>query len=158
MADGAFNEFGRGSAIEIANDGAVTGEKDVFMVLLLKKVEVDSLLNNHSKVSELLLSSGNTEANFTNYERKLRLLATVTVDDTNDRADLDLPDQTWISAGGLLDPQNNDLKKVIIAWNKGLDGTDPVGMLLITFHDLTTTTNGGDLEIRFNASGFFRSQ
>jgi hypothetical protein len=68
-------------------------------MLLLKTAEADATLKDRDDVAAIL-ANGSTEADFTNYARKTGLTGTITVDDTNDRVDVDIPDQTWAVAGG----------------------------------------------------------
>lgn len=146
MADGVFN-IAKGRVVQLAQDDATK-----FGVLLLKAAEADGTLEDYDDLSALLGAAGNTEADFTNYARKTGLTATgTTVDDTNDRYDLDLSDQTWTSAGGTTD---NTLAKAIVFYEVSASdaGRVPVG-----HYDFTPTTNGNDLTLEFDANGFYRA-
>lgn len=144
MADFVAN-IAKGAVAEMFRDGAANG-----IMLALKVSEADALLRDYDTLA-LLLSGSNTEANFTNYARKTGITGTVTVDDTNDRVDVDLPDQTWTSAGGAL---NNTLTKIVIAYqNAAADST----RIPLTYHDFPFSTDGSDLTVQLNAAGFFRA-
>lgn len=145
MADGAFN-IAKGAAAEKVRDASAN-----LIVMLLKANEAEGALIDHDDLSALLGAAGNTEADFTNYARKTGLTGTITVDDTNDRVDIDVPDQTWTSAGGTTD---NTLTKALVAYDDG--GTEATRVPQ-THHDFAVTTDGSDLTISFNASGYFRS-
>lgn len=145
MADGVFNRA-KGAVHEMAVDGATA-----FLVLLLKANEAESTLVDRDDVAALKGEPGTTEADFTNYARKTGLTATPTIDDTNDRVDIDLADQTWTSAGN---GTNNTLTKLVVAYeNAAADAT----RICCTHHDFTPTTDGSDLTAQFNASGFYRA-
>ena len=146
MADQVFN-IAKGAAAEKVRDGAT-----VLIVLLLQANEAETALLDHDELNALLLAAGNTEATFTNYARKVGLTATLTVDDTNDRVDLDLPDQTFVAAGNGV---NNTLTKLIVAYEESAADT---GRIPLTHHDFSVTTDGSDLTAQFNAAGFFRAQ
>lgn len=144
MSDGVFN-IAKGAAAEMFRDSAGDG-----LVLLLKVNEAEATLIDRDHI-DALLAAANTEADFTNYARKTGLTGTITVDDSNDRVDIDLPDQTWSSAGN---GSNNDLTKLITAYeNAAADDT----RIPLTHHDFPVTTDGSNITVQFNASGFFRS-
>lgn len=146
MANGVFN-ISKGSAVEKVRDGA-----SVCIVMLLKANEAEATLIDNNELNEMLLDAGTTEAVFTNYARKVGLTATITVDDTNERADLDIPDQTWTAAGN---GANDTLTKLIVAYE---ESASDVGRIPLTHHDFAVTTDGSDLTAQFNASGFFRAE
>lgn len=145
MADGVFN-IAKGSFVEKIRDSGT-----VCILMLLKAAEADATLVDYDDLDALLTPAGNTEADFTNYARKTGLTATITVDDTNDRVDVDLPDQTFTSAGGTTD---NTLVKAVVAYEESAADT---GRVPLTHHDVSATTNGSDLNVNFNASGFGRA-
>lgn len=145
MADGQFN-IAKGACAEKVRDSAAA-----LIVMLLKANESESALIDHDDVSVLLGAAGNTEADFTNYARKTGLTGTITVDDTNDRVDIDVPDQTWTSAGGTTD---NTLTKAVVAYE---DSAADTGRVPQTHHDFAVTTDGSDLTIEFNAAGYART-
>ena len=145
MADFVFN-IAKGAVAEMVRD---TGNK--LLVLLLKAAEADDTLNNYDELDALIAAAGNTEADFTNYARKTAITGTITVDDTNNRVDIDIPDQTWTAAGGA---SNNTLTDLIVAYeNAAADAT----RIPCTCHDFAVTTDGSDLTAQVNAAGFFRA-
>lgn len=146
MADRVFN-IAKGAVAEKFRDAAANGG-----VLLLQAAEADGVLEDYDDVAALLVPAGNTEATFTNYARKTGLTGTVTVDDTNDRVDVDLPDQTWTTAGN---GTNNTLVKLVTFYNQGAGDANQIPL---THHDFAATTDGSDLTAQFNAAGFFRAQ
>ncbi|HXF88142.1 MAG TPA: hypothetical protein VNK48_07315 [Xanthobacteraceae bacterium] len=143
MANGVFN-IAKGAFVEKIRDGASN-----LLVLLLKANEAESTLIDRDTVADLL--SASTEADFTNYARKTGITGTITVDDTNDRVDVDMPDQTWPSAGGA---SNNTLTKAIIAYQESAADS---GRIPLTHHDFAVTTDGSDLTLVVNAAGFARA-
>lgn len=145
MADVVAN-ISKGAVAEKVRDGAT-----VLLVLLLKASEADGTIVDYDALDTLLGAAGNTEADFTNYARKTGLTATLTVDDANDRVDVDLPDQTWTSAGGAT---NNTLTSLIVAYE---ESASDAGRIPLTIHPFASTTDGSDLTAQFNAAGFFRA-
>lgn len=144
MADGVFN-IAKGAFAEKFRDGAANG-----LVLLLKANEAEATLRDRDDIAAVL-ANGSTEADFTDYARKTGLTGTITVDDSNDRVDVDLPDQTWVGAGGAT---NNTLTKLIVAYQESAADS---GRVPLTHHDFAATTDDSDLTAQFNAAGFARA-
>lgn len=144
MADGVFN-IAKGAFAEKIRDGAAN-----ILVLLLKANEAEATLRDRDDVAAIL-ANGSTEADFTNYARKTGITGTITVDDTNDRVDVDFPDQTWSSAGGA---SNNTLTKLVVAYQESAADS---GRVPLTHHDFAETTTGSDITAQLNAAGFARA-
>ena len=121
MADGIFN-ISKGAFVEKIRDAATN-----VLVLLLQANEAEAILVDHTALDTLL--ANNTEANFTNYSRKTGITGTITVDNTNDRVDVDIPDQTWAAAGGAA---NNNITKLIVAYE---ESASDAGRIPMTHHD-----------------------
>ena len=160
MADGVFN-IAKGRGVEYynrvkSNDPA----NSAFIVVLLKLagLEADDLLNNYDDLAALLAAS-NDEADFTNYARKTLtdadLAALPAPDDTNNRRDIDLPDQTWVNAGGAT---NNSLGKAIVCYDGDTTGGADSAIVPVAFYDFVATTTGINLVLQFAAAGFYRAQ
>lgn len=151
MADGVFNiakgRAGYYSTLPSANDALI--------VVLVKAtgLEADDTLNNHDDLAAIL-AAANDEADFTNYARKTVTSAPVTVDDTNNRVDVDIADQTWTAAGGAA---NNTLGKLLICYDPDTTGGTDSSIIPLTYHDFTATTDGSDLTAVIAAAGFYRA-
>lgn len=145
MADGVFN-IAKGAFAEKFRDAAANG-----IVMLLKANEAEATLIDRDQLQAMLAEAGTTEADFTNYARKTGLTGTITVDDSNDRVDVDMPDQTWTSAGN---GSNNTLTKLVVAYEESASDS---GRIPLTHHDFSITTDGSDLTAQFNAAGFGRA-
>lgn len=144
MADFVFN-IAKGAVAEKVRDGAAN-----LLFLLLKVSDTDAVMKDLDDVAALLAGTAD-EADFTNYVRKTAITGTVTVDDTNDRVDVDCPDQTWTAAGGA---SNNTLTDLIIAYQ---DTAADSGRVPLVCLDFALTTDGSDVTAQLNASGFFRA-
>lgn len=142
MADFVFN-IAKGAAAEKFRDGAANG-----LMLLLSTAEADAAMKDHDTVAALLAGTA-VEVSDASYGRKTGLTGTVTVDDTNDRVDIDMPDQTWDALEG---PDPVDL---VIAYEESAADS---GRVPITCHDFEVTSDGSDVTAQLNASGFFRAQ
>lgn len=144
MANGVFNIV-KGAFAEKIRD---LGSKS--LVLLLKANEAESTLIDYGTLATLINAS-NVEATFTNYARKTAIVETLTVDNTNDRVDIDIPDQTWTAAGGAT---NNTLTKLVFAYEESAADT---GRIPMSHHDFAVTTDGSDLVAVINAAGIMRA-
>jgi hypothetical protein len=144
MADSVFN-ISKGAVAEKVRDGASN-----ILLLLLKVAQADGTLIDHDTVAAIL-AAANTEADATNYARKTGITGTITVDDTNDRVDVDMPDQTFTALGGAT---NNSIVKAIIAYQESAADS---GRIPLTQHDCAVTTDGTDVTLQLNAAGFFRA-
>lgn len=154
MADGVFN-IAKGRVVEFynrvkSNDPSTSG----FILLLLTVNEADATLQDYDSLSALLAGS-NTEAAHTNYARKVmtdaEIAALPSPDDTNNRYDIDLPDQTWTALGA-----GSATTKAIICYAPDTGGADST-LIPCCHYDFAVTPDGSDVTLQFNASGFFRA-
>lgn len=156
MADGVFN-IAKGRVNEIhnrVNDNDPTNA--ALVVVLLQTAEADATLEDYDTLSALLAGS-NTEATFTNYARKVLTdtdVSATSVDDTNNRQDADIGDQTYSSAGGAA---NNTLAKLLICYDSDTTGGTDANIVPLTHHDFVITTDGSDIVAQINAAGYFRA-
>ena len=158
MADQVFN-IARGRGVEFYN--RVKGNdpaNSAFIMVLLKVAEADATLIDYDDLGALLGAAGNTEADFTNYARKVitdtELAALPAPDDTNNRYDIDMPDQVWTSAGGAA---NNDLVKALICYDSDTTGGTDANIIPVAHYDFSITTDGNNLTAQVNAGGFLRA-
>lgn len=111
-------------------------------------IEADSTLKDYDDVAALLAGASNEQ---TTIGRKSITSVTVTVDDTNERVDIDIADQTWTSASG------NALAALIIAYDPDTTtGTDST-LIPLTKHDFSVTPDGSDITAVIAAAGFYRA-
>jgi hypothetical protein len=153
MADFVFN-IAKGKVKYYCELPVASGAGDCLTIVLLKAAEADSTLKDYTNLLSLLAGASN-EADFTNYgARKEITSVTITVDNTNDRVDIAIPDQTWANAGGAT---NNTLTDLLICYDPlSGSGTDS-DIIPLTCHDFTPTTDGSDLTADVATAGFFRA-
>lgn len=158
MADQPFN-IAKGRVVEFynrveSNDPA----NSAFIVVLLKLSEADATLIDYDDLAAVLGAAGTTEADFTNYARKVLtdadLDALPAPDDTNNRFDIDLPDQTFTSAGGAT---NNSLVKALVCFDSDTTGGTDSNIIPCAHYDFVATTDGSNLTMEINAAGFYRA-
>lgn len=143
MADIVFNVAKGAAAEKVRDDPTKLG------VLLLKTAETDAAMRDRTTVADLL--AGSTEANFSGYARKTGITGTVTVDQTNDRVDVSIPDQTWAAAGGAV---NNTLAKLVVFYEEAAADSGRIPLVAL---DFVATTDGNDLTARFTQGAFLRA-
>jgi hypothetical protein len=141
MADLVFN-IAKGAFVEKFRDGASNGG-----VLLLIAADTDDAMRDTDTVA-LLLATGANEATDASYARKTGLTGTITVDDTNNRVDVDLPDQTFTALAGAA------ITDLVTFYQESASDT---GRIPLTLHDFAVTPDGSDVTVQFNAAGFARA-
>ena len=139
-----------------ADDAAGGIANAVFILVLLKLVEADDTVRDYDDLGALLGAAGNTEADFTNYARKTIEdgSITVTVDDTNNRVDIDIPDQTFTAAGN---GTNNTLTDALFTYDSDKTGGTDANIIPMSLHDFTPTTDGSDVTLQVAAAGLLRA-
>lgn len=151
MATGVFNvakgKAGYYSTLPAANDALI--------LVLLKSagLEADDTLNNYDDLGTLLAAS-NDECDFTGYSRKVITSATPTVDDTNNRLDVDFADQVFTNAGGAT---NNTIGKALVCYDPDTTGGTDSSIIPLTYHDFSATTSGVDLTVQVASAGYYRA-
>lgn len=131
------------------------GANDAFIIGLVKSagLEADGALRDHDDIAAMLVAT-NDECDFTNYARKTVSALTITVDDTNNRVDIDMADQTWTAAGGVT---NNTIGKLFTAYDPDTTAGTDATLVPQTYHDFSVTTDGSDLTAVVASTGFYRA-
>lgn len=156
MGDVVIN-IAKGRIAELASRvNANDPTNSALIVVLLQVAEADATLIDYDTLADLLAGS-NTEANFTNYARKVLDNTggvTVTTDDTNNRVDVDIPNQTWTAAGGAT---NNTLVKALVCYDADTTGGTDANIVPLVAMDASGTTNGNDLILNLTTAYFLRA-
>jgi hypothetical protein len=157
MANFTFN-ISKGRIVEYANRVNVNDPTNsVFGILVLATsgIEADATLIDVDTVTALVAGTTNEVTN-SGYARKSLDNATggivITVDDTNDRTDVDVPDQTFtaIVAG---DGWND----IVFFYDSDSTGGTDANNVPMTQHDFVVTPDGSDITAQIAAAGFFRA-
>lgn len=158
MADGTFN-IAKGRVVELYNhvkSNAPAASALVMVVLKATGLEVDGTLQDYDDLNALLAAS-NDEATNVNYARKVLtdadLAALPAPDDTNNRYDIDLPDQTWT----LVAATGGAWGKILICYDADTAAGTDANILPLTYHDFAVTPDGTDIVASINVAGFFRA-
>lgn len=139
VAKGAVAYYGR---LLATNDALIA------IPLELTGIESDDTLQDYDTVAALLAGATNEQ---TTMGRKTMTGVTVTVDDTNNRVDVDAADVTWTAATG------NDTSRILLAYDPDTTGGTDSDLIPLFLDVFTTDPQGGDITYQVAASGFFRA-
>ena len=163
MADFCFN-IALGRIAELAHrilgtGGGAQESAGAFIIALLATsgLESDATLKDLDTLAAVVAGATN-EATNTGYSRltydETGDGLTVTVDDANDRVDVDFTDPTWAAITNDGTGAIGDLV-VCMDFNTGA-GTDS-DIVPLTLHDFAVTPNGGSITATVPSGGFFRA-
>lgn len=144
MADFVFN-IAKG---RVAYYATLPAANDALIVIPIEAsgVESDATLIDYDTVSALLAAANNEQSTM---GRKTITSVTVTVDDTNNRTDVDIADQVWTGATG------NATGDLLIAYDPDTTGGTDADLIPLTWHDFSITPDGSD--VTATIANFFRA-
>lgn len=155
MADFIFN-ISKGRAAEFYN--RVKSNDPTNSALIIVAIDAagdtDATMKDRADLAALLGGTSNEVTN-SGYARKTLTdadLAAFATDNTNDRTDLDIPDQTWsaVAAGSAW----TDL---IICYDPDTTGGTDSAIIPISCHDFPITPDGSDIVAQIATAGFYRA-
>lgn len=152
MADFVFN-VAKGHVSEyatriLANDPT----NSAFIAVLLKASVADATAKDLDTLALVLADASTTEADATAYVRKTITDPTRTIDDTNDRIDIDVSDIVWTALGN---GTNNTLTDLLFCYDSDTTGGGDTNIVPCTQHDFGLTTQGTDVTAQ--VANFFRA-
>lgn len=124
----------------------------IILILATSGIESDATLKDVDTVTALVAGTTNEVTN-SGYARKVLTDSDIVAfapDDTNDRVDLDVPDQTWtgVAAGDGW----NDL---VFGYDGDTTGGTDANIVPLTQHDFVVTPDGSDITAAI--ANFFRA-
>jgi hypothetical protein len=125
------------------------------LLLASSGIEADDTLNNADTISALVAGTTNESTN-TGYARKSLTDADITAfspDDTNNRVDLDIPDQTWT---GVANDGTGAIGDLVTSYDP--NASADTSIIPLTLHDFAVTPDGSDITAQVAAAGFYRAQ
>lgn len=134
MANIVFNiALGR-----VASLAALPAANDALVVVPLEAtgLESDALLRDYDTLALLLAGASNEQ---TTMGRKTITSVSVTVNDTDNRVDIDVADQTWTAASG------NAVGALVFCYDPDTTGGTDADLVPLTKHDFTVTPDGSDI-------------
>jgi hypothetical protein len=156
VADFVYN-IAKGRAAELYNRVDTNDPANsalVIVILATSGLESDAVLRDKDTLADVL--SGTTdEATNTGYARKVLTDADIVAfspDDTNDRVDLDIPDQTWTAVAS-----GSGWSKLLVCYDNDTTGGTDANIIPLTAHDFVVTPDGSDITAQIAAAGFYRA-
>lgn len=157
MADLVFN-IAKGRVAELYNrvDSNDPANSALIIVAINAGAATDATIKDYDTLSALLADADVAEVTNSGYARKVLTdtdLAAFAPDDTNDRVDLDIGDQTWAAvaaAGGVW----TDL---VICYDSDTTAGTDANIIPLTLHDFAVTPDGSDIVAQVAVAGFFRA-
>lgn len=135
----------------IAYFGGLTGgANDALIIVPLESAGLvaDATMIDYDTLADILAGASNEQ---TTMGRKTGASVTVTVDDTNDRVDIDMSDITWTAATG------NAVGALVVCYDPDTTGGTDADLVPISKHDFVVTPNGGDITGQVATAGFARA-
>lgn len=99
-------------------------------------VEGDAVVKDYDTLAAILAAATNEQ---TTMGRKTLASVTVTVDDTNDRVNIDASDVTWVAATG------NAISDVLTCYIPDTTSLSDSTAVPLTWHDFSATPDGTDI-------------
>ncbi|MFF9312150.1 hypothetical protein ACF1BS_14690 [Streptomyces sp. NPDC014748] len=115
-----------------------TNDALVMVPLEASGLVADSVMRDYDDLGALLAGATNEQ---TTMGRKTLTGVTVTVDDTNDRVNMDAADVTWTAATG------NAIGAVVICYVPDTTSPSDAAAIPLTKHDVTMTPDGSDFTL-----------
>ena len=126
----------------------------IIVVLAQSGIESDATLKDKDDLAAIVSGTTNEVTN-TNYARKVLTdtsLAAFAPDDTNDRVDLDIPDQTWTAVAS-----GDNWSDIVICYDSDTTGGTDANIVPMTHHDFSLVPDGSDITAQIAATGFYRA-
>lgn len=148
-AKGRFVEWGeRVNANDPANSALI-------IAVFNAGAMTDATVRDYDTLAQIEADAAAAEVTNTGYARKTLTDASgivITYDDTNDRVDVDIPDQTWtgVAAGSAW----TDL---FIGYDSDTTAGTDANILPASWHDFAVTPDGSDITVQIAATGIWRS-
>lgn len=147
MADIVFN-IAKG---KVAYYAGLPGTSDALIAVPIETTgyEGDATIQDYDNLSALLAATNNEQ---TTMGRKTLGSVTVTVDDTNNRVDVDAADIVWTAVAA-----SNAISKIVICYDEDTGAGSDTNLIPLVALDCVVTPSGGDITYQFNAAGFYRA-
>jgi hypothetical protein len=104
-------------------------------------VEADATVVDYATVAAILAASTNEQ---TTIGRKIITAVTATVDNPNDRVNIDTADITWATATG------NAISDLLVAYDPDTTGGTDADLIPLSWHDFPITPDGSNITATVN--------
>lgn len=155
MADQIFN-IALGRVAELYNRVDLSDPANaVLVVIAWVTTATDATIKDLDTVAAVEADANTAEATNSGYARKVlddSDIVAFAPDDSNDRVDLDIPNQTWtgVSAG-------DNWTDLSINYDSDSTGGTDANIVPCTWHDFAVTPDGSDITAQIAVAGFFRA-
>lgn len=147
MADFVFN-IAKGRFVELANRVNLNDPTNsAFIIELINTTATDATLRDLTTFAAVEADANTAEltsGSNANYVRKTLTDSgspiTVTVDNTNDRTDVDIPDQTWTALGA-----GTAVTDGVVGYDNDTTAGTDANIVPISQHDFAITPDGSDV-------------
>lgn len=126
----------------------------IMVVLNSSGLEAHATLIDYDTLAAIL-AAANDEVTNTNYARKTITdadLGALTPDDTNNRMDCDIPDQTWTSVAA-----GDNWGMIVVCYDSDTTAGTDANIIPLTFHDFVVVPSGANITAQISTSGFYRA-
>jgi len=156
MANFVFN-VAKGRVAELynrvdLNDPAASAL--IVAILATAGIESDATLIDKDDLAAVVAGTTNEVTN-SGYARKTLTDADIVAfapDDTNDRVDLDIPDQTWTAVAA-----GDGWNDFVVCYDSDTGAGTDAAIVPLTLHDFLVVPDGSDITAQVAAAGFFRA-
>jgi hypothetical protein len=155
MADFVYN-IAKGRVVEYYNRVENNDPSaSALIVVVIDTATADATLKDLDDLGLVIADGGTTERNANGWTRKTltdtELASLPAPDDTNDRYEVDIPDQTWtsVTAGNATD--------LVICYDSDTGSGTDTNVIPLTQHDFIVTPDGSDVTAQIASTGFFRA-
>jgi hypothetical protein len=128
----------------------------VVVLLAATGIETDAVLKDKDDVAALVAGTTNESTN-TGYARKILTdadLVALTPDDSGDKMDVDIPDQTWTAVAN---DGTGAISDLVIGYDPDTTSGTDSSIIPLTLHDFAVTPDGSDITAQIAATGFYRA-
>ena len=157
MASFVFNAAKGKIAEYAARVEANDPTNSAFVVVLLASTGLESAATLKDLDTLTAVVAGTTnEATNTGYSRKTLANGslTITVDDSNDRVDVDFADQTWTAVAN---DGTGAIGALLVCYDSDTTAGTDANIVPLTYHDFSLTPDGSDITAQLPSGGFFRA-
>ena len=156
MADFVYN-IAKGRLVSYADRVNANDPTNAILVVeAINSTATDATLRDLDTFAQIESDANTAEVTNSGYARKTLDQSagiTVTVDDTNDRTDVDIADQTWTavatSPGAWTD--------IVIGYDSDSTGGADSAIVPASQHDFAVTPDGSDITAQIAAAGIWRA-
>jgi hypothetical protein len=127
----------------------------VFIIEAVNSSATDAVLKDLDDFAAIEADANTAEVTNSGYARKTLDQTggiTITYDDTNDRVDVDCPDQTWTAVAA-----GTAWTDLVFGYDSDSTGGTDSGVLPMTQHDFAVTPDGSDITAQIATAGFYRA-